>query len=311
MVQLFSNLRFKNVCELLDILESTSLTSRLEAKRLFEESAEGFDEVAAFLASLGVLSADDQRIRLKDDFPELRLESRKDEILQWVLATTNRYRRDVFRFVGKFTVDNGDITYSSPDQSRSSESSVRNFLMDLGVVKYETTGDRYVLDPQYIGVYTSARSNRNLVSPAMLRNRSAAQDEIGLAAEEAIIEYERLRVGSQHADRIDHVARRNSGAGYDICSITQGDDEQILPRFIEVKAVSCRSYQFYWSRNELDVARDLAGWYYLYLLPVDGQGRFDLNRLKTINDPLRMLMGADSDWIIEPDGVACYQRVIK
>lgn len=311
MGQTFNNLRLKDICELLDILESTNIESRSQVERIFRERAEGFAEVLAFLARLDVIAVDDRSIQLKCNWSASQSEPRREVILQWLLIKRNRYTSDILRFLERFEVSNGDISYISPDQKRSAESSVRNFLIDLGVIRYEMFEDRYVLDPQYISIYTNARDGRRLVSPALLNNRLTDQNELGFAAEKVIIDYERSRVGKMHEDKIDHVAKRNSAAGYDIRSITHQGCGQILPRFIEVKVVSPSSCRFYWSRNEVEVASELADWYYLYLLPITGRGQFDIQMLKIIQNPVKMVMGEGSNWVTESDAIICYHRITE
>lgn len=78
-----------------------------------------------------------------------------------------------------------------------------------------------------------------------------------------------------------------------------------VPRYIEVKAVSPNTFTFYWSQREVDVARVLGQHYYLYLVPVDQHGEFDLSWLKMIADPHTVVLGSSSKWAVEFNVLKC------
>ena len=95
------------------------------------------------------------------------------------------------------------------------------------------------------------------VSPSVLQVHNRKCEELGLKAELAIlsIEKERLSHFPHIVGKIDHVAIRDVSAGYDILSYeTPVQNENPIPRYIEVKAVSQWDVEFYWSVNEIEVA---------------------------------------------------------
>ena len=166
--------------------------------------------------------------------------------------------------------------------------------------------DKYILLPEYVSLLVSAKNNVNHTSPALLEKNVEIRNEIGQAAEELIVKYERERVGLDYADKVDHVSMRNTAAGYDILSSSIEKDGRVTPRFIEVKAVSPNSYQFYWSKNEVAIARTLSNWYYLYLLPVNRNGQFNIGKLFVIPDPCNTIFLENSNWVTETDALICY-----
>jgi len=117
--------------------------------------------------------------------------------------------------------------------------------------------------------------------------------------------FEQSRLGSNFADRVKHVAIKNASAGYDIRSVTIEDDGAIIPRYIEVKAVSFSSFQFHWTRNEVDVARQLAEWYFLYLIPVNGRTSFMTREIKIVANPHFAVLQTPDTWLVEPDTLLC------
>ena len=302
----FENLQYSHVCALLGIVEMVGLDRSSHIRKLFAENAEGFDEVVSFLSRLRVISSKGGMLRLLVDWPTSDGNFRRAEIMRRIFSTRNRYRTELLRFMSRFRLVDGDISYSPSDQSRSSQSAVRNFLIDVGMVKYFSDTETYLLMPEHASLYASARDNASLISPTLAENRAEAQQEIGRAAEELILKYERIRVGSSYADKIDHVSLRNCAAGYDIRSLSIATSGRITPRFIEVKAVSPRSFRFYWTKNEVEVARALSHWYHLYLLPVNRKGQFELDELLVISDPYSTVLSESEGWATETDALVCY-----
>jgi hypothetical protein len=128
---------------------------------------------------------------------------------------------------------------------------------------------------------------------------------MGLAAERVVVEYERDRLGPEFASRVEHVALSNAAAGFDVQSVTLQSSCDILPRFIEVKAVSPTDYRFYWSANEMVVARTFGSWYYLYLLPIGSDGRPRRELLRMICDPHNTVLACPDQWSVETNVVQC------
>ena len=304
----FSNLRYGYVCTLLDLINMNQLNRITHIRRLFVEKAEGFDEVVSFLTELGMISSNDHKLSLETDWTTSDSAIRRNEILRKLLDKRNRYRTEVFRFLNRFRLVQTKMIYTSPDQSRSSESAVRNFLIDLGVVVHLLEIGKYILLPEYLSLFVSARNNANHTSPVLLEKNVKTRNEIGYAAEDLVAEYECERVGPEHADKVDHVSMRNTAAGYDIQSISIETDGQVTPRFIEVKAVSPKTFKFYWSKNEVAVARVLSNWYYLYLLPVTRGGQFNLDKLVVIPDPCNSIFQDNTNWVTETDATICYLK---
>ena len=304
----FENLRYAHVCTLLDIIDLVKLDNLPYIRKKFGESAEGFDEVVSFMTKLGVVMSDGQKLNMKVNSLTSNSDYRRSEIIRMLLSKTSRYRKEMFSFINQFKIIEGEMTYSPSDQSRSSESGVRNFLIEVGIVTHDMKTQKYVLMPEYASLFASARNSANYTSPRLLENIVEDRNNIGFKAEELIVKYERARIGTSYADLVDHVSLRNCAAGYDVKSVSIDKDGQVVPRFIEVKAVSPTTFQFYWSKNEVAVARALSCWYYLYLLPCKRIGQFEIDRLMIVSDPHNTVLAENSDWITEPDALICYTK---
>lgn len=177
--------------------------------------------------------------------------------------------------------------------------------MELGVVSYRTKQAEYVVSDRYLWAYALAHDNVRNTSPNAIAKKLSQRNELGNAAENAVLEYERKRVGPELACEVKHLAPSHPAAGYDIRSVTVGDRPASEPRYIEVKAVSSDTPCFFWSRNEVEVAKVLGPFYYLYLVPVRAQGDFDIARMIVISNPRSAVLGDDSEWVVESDGLRC------
>ena len=126
----------------------------------------------------------------------------------------------------------------------------------------------------------------NKVSPEKLKRIIEERERIGKYAELEIVEYEKSRLSfrKELLSRIEHVSLEDTTTGYDIKSFTV-DGNVVSERFIEVKAISAIEKRFYLSRNEVEKSKQYRKNYYLYLLPVLGKNKFDLNNLLIIQDP--------------------------
>jgi hypothetical protein len=133
-----------------------------------------------------------------------------------------------------------------------------------------------------------------------------AKGDLGWMAERAVVQWERSRLGGSDASRVEHIAELDVAAGFDVLSATIEGDE-ICQRFIEVKAVPQHSLRFYWTQNEVEVARAVGPLYYLYLVPIRADGLPDVDRVTIISDPCLTVLGGDT-WATEANVLQCQLR---
>lgn len=301
----FEGLILRHVFALLEVLEHSSIRTESRIRKVFSQHAQGFDSTLSFLIRISVVQKRGGILSLRVAPPSAGGPARQEWLLSRLLQTRNRYRSELLRYLSKYKVLDGELIYNAPVPRRSRESHVRNFLMQMGIVRHDVETGRCVLSRDYMSLCVSVRGRGRQVLPDLLAKSTAARDEMGLSAEIAVIEFEKKRLGPRLANEVDHVALRNAAAGYDIRSITVADDRPMMPRYIEVKAVSPASMRFHWTQNEMNVAQVLQESYYLYLLPVDSGGSFDLGRLMMIPNPHIAVLGSETEWIIEPDVICC------
>ena len=129
-------------------------------------------------------------------------------------------------------------------------------------------------------------------------------------AELEVLRFEsaRLRNHPSLAKRIKHVAAEDVGAGYDILSFTESATvANFSDRLIEVKAVSAADFKFYWSRNEIEMARIHGSNYFLYLVTVSKFG-FDIQKLKVVQNPFDAIFQNESGWQREHELISFWPK---
>lgn len=302
----FENLKWSQVLALLRVLRDCDLQDERHVERRFREIATNYPQTALFLSEIGLVARENQRIICKRPFPSIETEW-NGMVVSQMIGAKNRYRTELFRYLRRFQISSGEVVHHSDSSTRSKESPVRNFLMDLWIIRHRTDGDYHVVDPAHISLYAQARTASTRFTTARLTALSSDREEIGLSAENAVFAWEQERLGQVEAHRVEHISPRNSMAGYDILSATIASSS-IEPRYIEVKSVSERSFQFFWTANEVEVASVLGPLYYLYLVPIGQHGEALVSNAKMINDPTSFVLNSDA-WIVEPDVRRCRPSV--
>lgn len=148
---------------------------------------------------------------------------------------------------------------------------IRDLLLDLGFLSthpdfpersYVVNKPRKNLFDKYIRYGIGKRR----VPPEQLQSIQAKQQQNGLEGESFVYAYEGIRTGRE--SEIEWIASYDTAAGFDIMSF-ETKSSPTHDRFIEVKTYSGSTPYFYWSRNEMQVARTRGGQYFLYLVNLD------------------------------------------
>lgn len=129
---------------------------------------------------------------------------------------------------------------------------IRNFLTMIGVLEKENNGEICV-SGEYEHEWAKQLSNRRKkYSLKQLIEQQQLQNSRGLEAEEFVLELERKRLPHM-AQMIKRISDVDVAAGYDIVSF-EDNCATHYDRFIEVKCYIGLPH-FFWSENEVDVAK--------------------------------------------------------
>lgn len=304
----FERLEWRNVSLLLSVLRECEYTKTEHIRKRYAQCASRFPETISFLSMIDVVHENQEPLL---PYPALTKSIPLND-QSWVLARLfakkNRYRMEIARYLRRFRVVDGQLVHRPEPQSRHLHSHVRNFLMEMGVVCHDSARDIYRIESAYLDTYIMARTGAGKRSPLALKASLQDQEAIGAAAEEAVMSYERKRVGADFASCVEHIALQNVSAGYDIRSVTIVEGFAPLPRYIEVKAVSGSTLQFHWTRNEVLTAEVFGPWYFLYLVPVENGGHFALGDLRVVQNPNATILKQASGWVVEHDVLRCFRQ---
>lgn len=136
---------------------------------------------------------------------------------------------------------------------------------------------------------------RKKISQKDLEARLLAQSERnnknGEVAEKWVLAYEKKKfkgkVDKSLFKTIERISQKEATLGYDIVSL-QSEESALPDKFIEVKSYA-KEQRFFWSKNEMRVAREKKNNYFLYL--VDRRNLEDLNyQPKEIKNPAKKIL---------------------
>lgn len=301
----------KRVQVLLLTLNEATLQRIQFVEARYKERAHNFSDTLDFLIALGWVQRDDNEVRLTGTstrFAQSFSHERDvaERILETITTTTNDYAALFAGYLVRFTVTGSKAECRPTTLARVEESAVRNFLMDMGAVVYDKERDRFVLNQKHIHLYVWAKNVSGPRTTGVLEKVSRQRRALGTSAEDVVFEYEKVRVGKQFADKVEHVSKKYPFASYDVKSVTVTPGATV-DRYIEVKAVSRDSYEFFWTKAELEAAKLLRAQYYLYLLPavVDG---FDFSGLLVFENAYETVYKNVDDWAIEENVIVCRRR---
>jgi hypothetical protein len=281
-------------------------------KTAYLEQAGHYEETLRFLNDLNWIEELHDEVVLSD-VGLIAWEAVEDDrgfrelLLKALFVEESPYRADLADFLLRFGLHDGELSYRPVFPDRPKESPVRNLLIDLRVVSHRATDDTYLIALRSADLYVCAINIGRSRSKESVRSDWEQKAQLGLAAEQVILGYEKDRLGARWTDQVQHVSATIPLACYDIRSVTiQGGTA--IPRYIEVKAVPPESYQFYWSHSELEVAQLLGSQYYLYLIPVSPLRGFDLAGLQIVQSPYSSVYKNPDFWAIEENVIVCKKR---
>lgn len=178
-----------------------------------------------------------------------------------------------------------------------SMAAIRNYLIDNDVIKSDLM-EGYEIGTDFEDLFMKqVRYHKKAKSLEQLLKQQKEQQEQGLLAEEFVLKYEQRRL-SKHPllKKIKRISDFDVAAGYDIVSFCLEMDA-FYNRFIEVKSYRGAKH-FYWSENEIDVAKLKSQDYYLCLVDID-RIFDDCYEPEFIQAPAEKIF-ADDEWMICP-----------
>ena len=163
-------------------------------------------------------------------------------------------------------IENGETKFQITAQEFNTiNTGYRELFDDLKLIEDYDKQKR--VSEQIVKYFPKKKSAK--LSEEELHKLLAKQIEIGSEAEEIAIKYEEKRLRELGKEEliagITRVSKKNVSEGYDIASFNGDVITTVYDRFIEVKATTGESPYFYWSENEIQVAKKKQDKYFVYL----------------------------------------------
>jgi hypothetical protein len=296
----FDNIEYQNIDSLYKLCEENK-DNFANVKINYPRFNKFFQDSLNFLVETNILSIKMNKIMIeKKDLPF------KDYLISKILNST-RYGFFFKEYLTNFEKKNQKLIFKPDLTYNSTTSSLRNFLISMGIIRFQVDANHYVLLEENL----LNKVKKIKFSPANLKKQIEMKNEIGLLAEEFIFNYEKEKVLSIDKSLIpEHISKEDVSAGYDILSYEKIKDK-VEKIFIEVKAVSSTNFKFYLSQGEYQTALRCKNNYFLYLLPVDHSliNKFDKDKIIKIYDLKKNLFEDKTNWIYENDGYVFYKNI--
>lgn len=165
-----------------------------------------------------------------------------------------------------------DIVYHSLQLKSSAfgfkYSNLKQLLIDFNVLKVHPTNEinNLIINTRYKKIFDKVilpQIKKRKIGIEEFKKLMEQQQIYGEEAEKFVLKYEHNRLNG--AKKIQWIAEYIVNAGYDIASFNTVQDEKPT-RFIEVKSYEGERPYFFWSRNEMEVAKRKHTEYWLYLV---------------------------------------------
>jgi len=297
-------IKFPQIAIFINILLENLALEEEFIRRNYSRYSHNYESTKNFLIDIGLIKIDKKNIIPLDKLRNIDVADGKEEnafkkyIIVKITNSSSLYKTVLISFLGKFRQEGTCLIFKPSLKQRLDLSGVRNFLIDFGVIRFDEESKAYIIEEDFKDLW-SGRLESKVALDTFLHNKKE-EEQLGERAELKILEFEKKRLVKFPSllRRIKRISDVDVFAGYDILSFEEiREKEDFSRRFIEVKAVSEKNFHFYWSKNEIEMAATQKEKYYLYLLPVVGENKFNLDKLLIISNPYKEIFGNKRDWL--------------
>lgn len=316
----FEKITFGNINALVESIAFHTINDIEYIEHYYINRATDFSDNLSFLFAIQLIEVSDNKILPSTTITSIqsiqdeqeKSNKLKSVILNKMFQNNDNAQIQAFRdYCSKFLLDGNKFSYTPNLTNRLKQAGIRNFLMELGFVEKSNDKDEYFIDGQYAYLLKILGETATSLTPEAFASMQKRQVEFGNRAERRIIEYEmeKLKDYPYLVKNIEHIAKINVNAGYDIESYCKKEAEKGVSEkiFIEVKAVSATQKKFYWSTNEVETAKRLKSSYYLYLLPIGLNDQFDMDNLQIIQNPYEAVY-LSSNWLKREESISVTEK---
>tara|TARA_Y100001936_G_C16061085_1_gene664162 strand:+ start:736 stop:1629 length:894 start_codon:yes stop_codon:yes gene_type:complete len=285
----FKFISINKINTLIEILSETTCSVDFLENKFKDKEGLYFFYNFQLLNSLKIIKIKNSNVQLEN---YMKGESTNDIVAKSLFETTSEYKDLILDYFSLFNKDDNCYTI---DSNLPSYAFIANFLFSLSVIR-RNGDDKFEIVDTFIK-YIRTKKTRYSLSQFEIDNLQ--RKKIGREAELQVVQYENNRLKNFKGKKLiaEMVSDDDISLGYDILSYSLIDN---IPRrrFIEVKAISSKKKDFYWSIGEITAAEQYGESYFLYLLPVLNDTKFDLSNILIISNPHQTIYNSDN-WLKE------------
>lgn len=233
-----------------------------------------------------------------------KTEDIKQILLKKILKDTISFKNQMDDVEVKIEIKDGDAYFlTSEKEIKKIKKRFLKLLKDLGVIS--SSHGKIQISEKIIKNFPK-RKMKNVTEEELYKILQKQRD-VGVAAEEETILNEKNRLKNLGIreiiiEKIKRISKEKTAAGYDIASFDGHKTSIIYDRFIEVKATTGNYPIFYWSENEIEVAKLKGDQYFIYFWINFGKTNQEL--LTPIQNPYQKIWKND---LIKKDAVTTWR----
>lgn len=286
------------VKELVNIDGIASVTAVIERCKstVIEARIPKHDISISFAEQLGFLTTGDAIVSLTEnglDFIDLNPTSLYDlsegqkKLLLRTCYLHGPFRKQARSILMEFSQALGgdDLRWSTYDSSPLSDEWVAEHMNQLGLLR--RINDGWEVSTEYKNTVAVFLEEGEGWSEEKFREYLKEKEEVGKLGEDLVKAFESRRLESMghmvEARCVRRISNVRVNAGYDIESFDGPSPGVNYDRFIEVKSARGPQMRFFWSHNEVEVARRLGERYWIYF-----QGAVDVAKGVARTEPIML-----------------------
>jgi hypothetical protein len=294
------------ILQLVKLYQRDSHSSRNYVKKSYDTEPikqlklPNYDEIEIFSLKLNLIVKNDDEIKLTKFGNEISELFKQDislankKIIEQCFETQD-IKKNIENALEKF--------HSSEGKKWIPKWDIVNLFKNIQIlpILYETSflqkNDLSVMVNPEFEKLISLKVNRKITLKQLERNLEQ-QKKIGDIAEEIVLNFEKNRLKNlgfeDESNKTKRISINFANAGYDIESFSGKTNDGLPDRFIEVKGTTKKEFDFHWSTNEINVAKNLGSNYWIYYVSeIDVQNKTSLNEPKMINNPYDNIFSSD------------------
>ena len=281
----FKFISMKKINTLIEILSDTSCSIDFLENKFKDKEGLYFFNNFQLLNSLKIIQIKNSNVQLMQN---IKGKDSNYIIAKRLFETTNHYKDSILDY---FSLFSKEVNSYAIDSNLSSYAFIAKFLFSLNIINRNKNNKFEIVDSfrKYV------KTKKIKYSLSQFEEDNIQKKKIGREAELQILQYENNRLKSFKEKKLiaEMVSDDDITLGYDILSYSLVDN---IPqrRFIEVKAISSKKKDFYWSKGEIMAAEQYGESYFLYLLPVLNHTEFDISNIVIICNPYQNIYNSNN-----------------